>query len=380
LRAKTVFCIFAIFLLIETLTFQAYPQGVTTAQNSQPQTKKIPIGATLISQTSYDWKSTKSTYDEARASSWDSSIGFRNFGSTDSIGGGVYEWEGYLGTWATVDHGFIYPNSWEVAAGAYELTLDYSNSEITKLTQNKPDQYSLQIKLDYWRTDPFDRMPFYTYGISKYNIKPITVMADLQGFSTLTQQNYIYTTGEYDEGQIELTFDLPTQMPSGIGTTIRLLTADYKNGVNPAPAILPPNWPDQHIEAFDQAIYIHVQGFLVPNEDLELKSAEPVQVVFGASAMVKDKPTVIKTQIKSTFQIDVVADFKVTIDNQEFYASGLEPIPKSSTSDSYICPSNPFIFNNVGTSTFSIEIIEVHPSTDLTVSLSESTYTNNRLS
>jgi hypothetical protein len=364
LKKRHVLIIFAIILLVETFTVQSIAQNNINAQTPLSTQNRIPVAATSVNKYTYEEERIQSTFDAARPS-WNPGSG----GSSSTTGnGGIYTYTGYLGVWGLVDNGLIYPSKWNIAVSGEELSLTYDNA---MLSQYHVDEYCLQIEIYYSR----EIAPFNTYGVTTDNLRPITVTGEKVGYVALPQTYDISTAANAGTGLINFNFSLPNQNPTGT-TSIKLTTESFKNAVNPVP-LQAPSWTgNPHIEAYDESIWVTVAGYIVPIEDLAVETVEPVQVVFGASALVKYKPTAIRTEITSTFKENVTADLEISIGNYKF----LDTLNILVGTENYYLPSgNPLKYYDLletGQTSFTLKIIRVHPLNDANQVLEEA-YTNN---
>jgi hypothetical protein len=97
-------------------------------------------------------------------------------------------------------------------------------------------------------------------------------------------------------------------------------------------------------------------------EDLILGSVEPVQVVDGASAMVKGKPTLIKTQIYSSFSESVTAKVKIQWADQTLYED--IAVPGNALTTYYLPSSQTIQFSQTGATSVSARIETVYSKTE----------------
>jgi len=89
-------------------------------------------------------------------------------------------------------------------------------------------------------------------------------------------------------------------------------------------------------------------------DDLSLVNLEPVQVVYGASALVTNKPTLLRADIRNSFENEITASIKITWDDISEIEQLLIPPLKTTT---YHLPSNGiFKFETAGTHSVSATI------------------------
>jgi hypothetical protein len=90
--------------------------------------------------------------------------------------------------------------------------------------------------------------------------------------------------------------------------------------------------------------------------DLQLLSIKPVQSIFGTSVMVKDKPTAIQTDIRSTFSVAIKAKIKIVVDSQTNYEDlTIQPM----TTETFFLPqgkTTTLLFKRAGIADCSVEV------------------------